>query len=204
MAGPYKIVARDGEHRRTKGGSERDMYTAWQLAQKGDAEQALNIINAYAQTLQGFDGHDAPLCSIQGYWLLRAMIILKDYQTPEWTAMIKRAMLPMMAKFEADSPYANGNWGHIVNRLRMACGIFMEDSVLYRHAIDTYLYANDNGTLPNYISETGQCQETGRDQAHAQLGLGAMCEICEMANAVLEGKQGEQLEVAAEEASAEA
>ena len=55
------------------------------------------------------------------------------------------------------------------------------DSVLYRHAIDTYLYANDNGTLPNYIGETGQCQETGRDQAHAQLGLGAMCEICEMA-----------------------
>ena len=32
MAGPYEIVARDGEHRRTKGGSERDMYTAWQLA----------------------------------------------------------------------------------------------------------------------------------------------------------------------------
>lgn len=181
MAGPYEIVARDGEHRRTKGGSERDMYNAWQLAQAGEAEQALKIINAYAQTLQGFDGHDAPLCSIQAYWLLRAMIILKDSQTPEWTAMIERAMLPMMAKFEADSPYANGNWGHIVNRLRMACGIFMGDSVLYRHAIDTYLYANDNGTLPNYISETGQCQETGRDQAHVQLGLGAMCEICEMA-----------------------
>ena len=181
MAGPYEIVARDGEHRRTKGGSERDMYTAWQLAQKGDAEQALNIINAYAHTLRGFDGHDAPLCSIQAYWLLRAMIILKDNQTPEWTAMIERAMLPMMAKFEANSPYANGNWGHIVNRLRMACGIFMEDSVLYRHAIDTYLYANDNGSLPNYIGETGQCQETGRDQAHAQLGLGAMCDICEMA-----------------------
>lgn len=181
MAGPYEIVARDGEHRRTKGGSERDMYTAWQLAQAGDAEQALKIINAYAQTLQGFDGHDAPLCSIQAYWLLRAMIILKDNQTPEWTAMIERAMLPMMAKFEADSPYANGNWGHIVNRLRMACGIFLGDSVLYQHAIDTYLYANDNGSLPNYIGETGQCQETGRDQAHAQLGLGAMCEICEMA-----------------------
>ncbi len=181
MAGPYEIVARDGEHRRTKGGSERDMYTAWQLAQKGDAEQALNIINAYAHTLRGFDGHDAPLCSIQAYWLLRAMIILKDNQTPEWTAMIERAMLPMMAKFEANSPYANGNWGHIVNRLRMACGVFMEDSVLYRHAIDTYLYANDNGSLPNYIGETGQCQETGRDQAHAQLGLGAMCDICEMA-----------------------
>lgn len=181
MAGPYEIVARDGEHRRTKGGSERDMYTAWQLAQQGDADQALKIINAYAHTLQGFDGHDAPLCSIQAYWLLRAMIILKDSQTAEWTAMIERAMLPMMAKFEADSPYANGNWGHIVNRLRMACGIFLEDSALYRHAIDTYLYANDNGTLPNYISESGQCQETGRDQAHVQLGLGAMCEICEMA-----------------------
>ncbi len=181
MAGPYEVVARDGEYRASKGGSERDMYTAWQTAKDGDSATALDIINAYATTLQRFDGHDAPLCAIQGYWLVKAMTILQDRQTPQWSAMIRRAMLPMMEQFEADSPYANGNWGAIVNRLRMACAIFMEDSALYQSAKDYFLCANDNGALPHYVSETGQCQESGRDQAHAQLGLGAMCDICEMA-----------------------
>ena len=181
LAGPYEVVARDGEFRKSKAGSERDMWQAWQSAQAGDKETALTIINAYANTLQRFDGHDAPLCTIQAYWLLRGMALLKDQQTPAWAVMVRRAILPVIDKFEADSPYANGNWGHIVNRCRMAAAIFLEDKVLYQHAIDIYLHANDNGSLPNYVSETGQCQETGRDQGHTQLGLGAMCEICEMA-----------------------
>lgn len=181
LAGPYEVVARDGVYRQSKGGSERDMWAAWQCAQKGQNAKALEIINAYANTLQRFDGHDAPLCSIQAYWLVRAMMLMKNAQTPAWKDMIRRAMLPVMEKFEADSPYANGNWGAIVNRLRMACGIFLEDSVLYHHAIDYFLHANDNGALPKYVGESGQCQETGRDQGHAQLGLGALCETCEMA-----------------------
>ena len=181
MAGPYEVVARDGEHRATKGGSERDMHTAWDCARTGETDKALEIINAYAKTLQRFDGHDAPLCTIQAYWLVRAMTEAKAHQRPEWTAMIRRAILPLMEQFEADSPYANGNWGAIVNRCRMACAIFLEDSTLYRAAIDYHLSANDNGALPRYIGQTGQCQETGRDQAHVQLGLGALCDICEMA-----------------------
>ena len=188
MAGPYELVARDGQYAYTKGGSERDMWMAWQSAQIGDDQTAMEIINAYAQTLQRFDGHDAPLCTIQAYWLVRAMMEVKNSQftihnsqLEKWAAMIRRAFLPTISKFEADSPYANGNWGAIVNRCRMACAIFMEDSVLYQASIDYFLNGNDNGSLPRYVSETGQCQETGRDQAHVQLGLGALCEICEMA-----------------------
>lgn len=181
MTGPYKVVARDGQYAYTKSGSERDMWTAWLLTQKGDSLTALTIINAYASTLQRFDGHDAPLCCIQAYWLLRAMMATKGQQTPEWTGMIRRAILPTIRQFEADSPYANGNWGTIVNRCRMACAIFLEDSTLYQASKDYYLNAYDNGSLPRYICQTGQCQETGRDQAHVQLGLQALAETCEMA-----------------------
>ena len=181
LAGPYEIVARDGEFRKSKAGSERDMWQAWQSAKAGDNETALTIINAYAKTLQRFEGHDAALCGIQAYWLVRAMMLMKQHETSAWSDMIHRAMLPVIEKFDADSPFANGNWGAIVNRLRMACGIFLEDKALYQASIDYFLHANDNGSLPCYISETGQCQETGRDQGHAQLGLGALCETCEMA-----------------------
>jgi len=181
MAGPYEVVARDGEFRKSKAGSERDMKAAWDCAEAGYKDKALEIINAYSATMQRFDGHDAPLCTIQGYWLLRAMILMKAYQTPAWAEMVRRAILPTIDKFEADSPYANGNWGAIVNRCRMAAGIFLDDKDLYQASLDYFFHANDNGALPNYVSASGQCQETGRDQGHAQLGLGAMCEICEMA-----------------------
>ena len=181
MAGPYEVVARDGAYRQTKGGSERDMKAAMLCAERGETAKALEIINAYANTLQRFDGHDAPLCLIQAYWLVRAMTLAKAHQTAEWSAMIRRAILPVIDKFEADSPYANGNWGAVVNRCRMASAIFLDDKTLYQAAVDYYLHANDNGSLPKYVSETGQCQETGRDQGHTQLGLAALAEVCEMA-----------------------
>lgn len=181
LSGPYEVVARDGEFRASKGGSECDMKAAWDFAKEGKHAEALRIINAYAETLQRLDGHDAPLCLIQGYWLCRAMIIEKENKTSAWETMLRRAMIPTMNKFERDSPYANGNWGAIVNRFRIAAAIVMEDSVMYRQAVDYYLNGYDNGSLPRYISETGQSQETGRDQGHAQLGLEAMADICEMA-----------------------
>ena len=181
MAGPYEVVARDGAFRASKAGSERDMQAAYDLAAQGYDEKALEIINAYATTLQRLDGHDAPLCAIQGFKLVQAMTLMRERQQPAWAAMVKRVFVPMMNQFEADSPYANGNWGAIVNRLRMACAIFLEDSVMYGAAVDYFLYGQDNGSLPRYISETGQCQETGRDQGHVQLGLEALAETCEMA-----------------------
>ena len=181
MAGPYEVVARDGEFRGSKNGSERDMKAAWEFAKEGKHDEAVQIINAYAETLQRLDGHDAPLCLIQGYWLCRAMMLRKEQRTPAWEAMLRRAMIPTMNKFERDSPYANGNWGAIVNRFRMAAAIVMEDTTMYRKAVDYYLHGYDNGSLSRYISEAGQCQETGRDQGHVQLGLEAMADICEMA-----------------------
>ncbi len=181
MAGPYEIVARDGQYRNTKAGSERDMKAALDFAEAGKADEALAIINAYAGTLQRLDGHDAPLCLIQGYDLVRAMTRLSAHKTTAWDEMLRRAFLPAIRRFDADSPYANGNWGAIVNRMRMAMAIEMGDSVLYRESVDYFLHANDNGSLPRYISQTGQCQETGRDQGHVQLGLEALAQTCEMA-----------------------
>lgn len=188
MFGPYEVIARDGVYANTKNGSERDMKAALDFALKGESGNALEIINAYANTLQRLEGHDAPLCAIQFYNLVRAMTLMKDQVRPSWNNMVRNALLPTIEQFDADIPYANGNWGAIVNRLRMACAIFLKDSVLYQQSIDYFLHANDNGSLPNYVGASGQCQESGRDQGHAQLGLGALCDVCKMA-----WEQGEDL-----------
>ena len=192
MAGPYKIIARDGEHRRTKGGSENDFAAAyynalmWHLTgNAAHADKALEIIRAYSAILESVDGHDAPLCSLQGFLLVNACELMRDRLgkkgNEEAKAMLRRAFLPVLDKFESDSPYANGNWGAIVNKMRMAIAIYCNDKEMYAVAKDYFLNAYDNGALPRYISVTGQCQETGRDQAHAQLGVGTLAETCEMA-----------------------
>lgn len=185
MVGPYEIVARDGMYRSSKSGWERDMKAAWDFSKKGQSQEARRIINAYSGRLKRIEGHDAPLCLIQGYWLCCAMTNIASYtsakEKEEWNNMLRRAMLPVMHMFERNSPYSNGNWGAIVNRFRMAAAIAMHDSLMYRQSINYYLHGYDNGSLPHYISETGQCQETGRDQNHVQLGIGAMADICEMA-----------------------
>ena len=80
MSGPYEVVARDGQHACTKQGCERDMKAAWDFANPGEYEKAACIINAYAKKLQRLEGHDAPLCLIQGYWLCRAMTVVES----EW------------------------------------------------------------------------------------------------------------------------
>ena len=151
MAGPYEVIARDGDFRSSKAGSERDMKAAREAAERGDTATARSICDAYAATLQRLDGHDAPLCAIQCYDLMTAMQRIKPSTDPEtrrrWKAMIDRALIPMMTRFEEDSPYANGNWGAIVNRLRMACAIVTEDSALYRAAVDYYLRGDDTPYL---------------------------------------------------------
>jgi hypothetical protein len=64
----------------------------------------------------------------------------------------------------------------------MAAAIFLDDRGMYNKAKDFYYHGNDNGSIQNYISGlTGQIQESGRDQGHSQLGIGALATICEEA-----------------------
>lgn len=192
MAGPFRTIARDGKYAKTKGPSESDFTAAYYNAlmyhltgKEAHKAKSLEIINAYSDSLYVVDGHDAPLCCLQGYFLVNAMELMRDC-APEatqqrWADMIRRAFISVMDRFEAMSPYANGNWGAIVNKMRMAVAIYSDDRAMYDKAKAMFMQCNDNASLPNYIGTDGQCQETGRDQGHAQLGIGNLAEICEMA-----------------------
>ncbi len=196
MAGPWESIARDGEHRGTKDGNERDFNTAYRCAlmwcltdDDAYASKALEIVRAYASTLRHIDGHDAPLMAgLNGFVFVNACELLR-YCCPLWTEedtqevglCLRSAFLPVLEEFERQSPYANGNWGAITNKMRLASGVFLNDSALVSKAVDYYLNAYDNGSLPHYIAPSGQCQESGRDQAHAMLGVTTLAETCEVA-----------------------
>lgn len=198
MKGPFKVISRDGEYGHTKTRMEADFSAAYLNSlmwvathNKKYAQKALAILLAYADSLQSIPAtNDAPLLvGLEGIKIVNVLEILKyDYkavgaeQLARITQMIKGIFLPVCETFYSSPAYTNGNWGPIVTKFYLSAAIYLDDRKMYEKAFDFYLHANDNGTIANYIDgNTGQIQESGRDQGHAQLGIGAMATICEIA-----------------------
>lgn len=205
MNGPYKTISRDGEYSWTKTKMETDFSAAylnsimWMVTKDpAHARKSMEILEAYADSLKTIPGtNDAPLLAgLEGFKIVYAAEVLKytykgisPKQLQKITAMITGVFLPVIENFYAAKPYTNGNWGSINTKTYLAAAIYLDNGEMYKKAIAFYYSANDNGTIKNYISgETGQIQESGRDQGHSQLGLGALATICEEAY-----KQGDDL-----------
>jgi hypothetical protein len=143
------------------------------------------ILNAWAGELKTITGVDAVLaCGLGGFLYLNGAEILRSSaqasgdEIAAWRRMFREVFLPVIAEF---APFANGNWDLAAVKTVMAIAIFDDDRALYEHGMQYYLYGCGDGRLSHYIYSDGQCQESGRDQAHTQLGLGHMGDCCEMA-----------------------
>ncbi|UUZ84716.1 hypothetical protein LJK88_14390 [Paenibacillus sp. P26] len=63
----------------------------------------------------------------------------------------------------------------------MCLGIWSEDKAIYNDAVDYFKHGYGNGSVIHYVqNEEGQLQESGRDQAHSQLGLGLLTMVAEI------------------------
>lgn len=206
IRGPYEIIARkSGSHTGTCSGHESDFAAAWMQSIMfictNDIEygnKALDILYQYATTLKGIDPEDADkaLCAgFDSYMIAKSAELLKysgyrelcgdsniDQKFQLIGDMLRNVFIPVLDWFYNREAFSNGNWGAVVTRGYMSAGIYLEDKEMFDKAKNFFLSGNDNGCIKNYISgKTGQCQESGRDQTHAQLGLGALAEICEIA-----------------------
>lgn len=196
--GPFEIISRDGEFRHTKSKMEQDFSAVYQNAlmwvltgEKTHAEKSLELLLGYAGTLKRIpETNDAPLLvGLEGLKIIYATEILRHtykkmtvVQFNEISRMIREVFLPVMENFYHRKPYTNGNWGPIVTKAYMAAAILWDNEEMYNKAVDFYLHANDNRTIAHYISgDTGQIQESGRDQGHSMLGIGALATVCEIA-----------------------
>jgi hypothetical protein len=205
MKGPFRVISRDGEFGNTKSLMEADFSAAYlnslmwiATRDQKHAEKAITILLGYADSLQRIPAtNDAPLLvGLEGTKIINALEILKydfkraDARKLERIArMVTGIFLPVCEQFYASPAYTNGNWGPIVTKFYLSAAIYLDDQKMYDKAVHFYLHANDNGTIANYVDgETGQIQESGRDQGHSQLGIGAMATICEIA-----WKQGDDL-----------
>ena len=145
--------------------------------EKAYASKAIEIINAWSPVLWDFDYNDAKLLAgWTGHQLCNAAEILR-YTSSGWqqkdidrfSEMLMTVYYPLMRFYY---PQANGNWdGAIINSI-LAIAIFTDNREMFDNAIDHFLHAPVNGSIFKYIYPSGQCQESMRDQAHVQLGLG--------------------------------
>ncbi len=166
----------------------------WYITRKKEhAEKVAEILQAWASTLKSIAGSDRQLLTgITGYKFLNAAEILK-YSWNGWKESDQRQFREMMTGIfypliKNYRPQANGNWDASMIVTTMCLGIFLDDMTMYKGAVDYALNGKSNGSIPNYIAETGQCQESGRDQGHTQLGLAYVADYCEVA-----WKQGDDL-----------
>lgn len=198
MNGPYPYISRDHpDYKYTNNGMTSDFSAAyentlmWILTdRKSYADKAIQILVAYADNLKGIpESNDRPLLvGLEGIKIIRAIELLKytgsdisETDILKVENMLKTHFIPVMEQFYNTSPYTNGNWGFIVTMAYMGAAILFDDTEMYDRACDFYLNGHDNGTLTNYVdAETGQLQESGRDQQHSMLALGCMGMICEM------------------------
>ena len=197
LKGPFETISRDGEFSYTKSKMEMDFSAAylntlmWMVTgDKDHAKKAIQVLEAYAAVLKKIPPtNDAPLLAgLEGSKIINAMELLqhsnsgiKKEQVLKINKMITEIFLPVCDGFYQTRAYTNGNWGAIVTRMYIGAAIYFNNEKMYSKAIDFYNHGDDNGTIKNYINDTGQIQESGRDQGHSQLGLGALASICEIA-----------------------
>ena len=170
----------------------------WITGEKDHAAKAIEILNAWSSTLESIEGHDARLLTgMGGIGFCNAAELIRhsdaSWETKDqerFEQMLREIFYPLIEDF---FPSANGNWDASIIQTMIAMGVFLDDRAMFDRACDYYLQGEGNGAIENYFNDFGECQESGRDQTHTQMGLGFLGCACEIA-----WKQGVDLYAAAD------
>jgi hypothetical protein len=194
LRGPFPSVSRGPRDSRHISEMDQDANAAYQNAlmwsitsKEAHARKAVEILNAWSATLTEIVGKDKELgASLGGFKFVNAAeIIARTY--PAWQpgdrARCRRMFRTVFFPVVKDAaPFANGNWGAGCIKMTMGIGVFCDDRAIFDRGVDYFYHGTGNASLTHYvINAAGQCQESGRDQQHAQLGLGHLAEVCEIA-----------------------
>jgi hypothetical protein len=194
LRGPRETVTRQTTDMRGNNEMVADGNAAYQNAlmwcitgDEAHAKKSIEILNAWSHTLKKMDGRDVILAAgLNGFKFVNAAELMR-YTYPQWKAedvaqcerMLREVVYPPIENF---ATFANGNWDAACMKTMMGIGVFCNDRALFDRAIDYYRHGTGDGCLTHYVfNDAGQCQESGRDQAHTQLGLGALADCCQIA-----------------------
>lgn len=163
------------------------------------AECAVRICNAWSAAVnQVPTGNDIPgLSGIPIFHFALAGEVLRLY--PGWrsedfgsfTNMMVRYLYPVCRDFldnhagRCDS-YFWANWDACNIGALLAMGVLCDDRKIFDEGVDYFKHGKGMGSISNavpflYPGGLGQWQESGRDQPHAQLGIGLLGSACQVA-----------------------
>jgi hypothetical protein len=192
MQGPLETVGRNPTVGQTiydnDANAAHQNAVMWAITgDKRYAEKAIEIVNAWSSTLKSITGKDAVLMAGLGpFKMINAAEILR-YTHSGWKqddikkaeGHFKRVVYPVLKDF---APFANGNWDVAAIKTMMAVAVFCNNRPMFERALHYYVNGHGNGSLNHYvINDEGQIQESGRDQAHTQLGIAMLAECCAIA-----------------------
>jgi hypothetical protein len=194
VLGPFESAVRGPSYSRHRTELDLDANAAYQNAlmwcitrDEAHARKTTEILDGWAGQLKTLDGRDVELMAgFDGFKLASAAELLRYTWTgwkPEkvaaFTAMLTNVFLPRVKNF---ATFANGNWDGACMKCVMAIAVFSDDPAQFERVVDYFYRGKGNGCLTHYVvNDAGQCQESGRDQAHTQLGLGQLAEVCQIA-----------------------
>ncbi|MEP6728307.1 MAG: alginate lyase family protein [Bacteroidota bacterium] len=150
------------------------------------AEKAIAIINAWTYTLDSItDKNKKLLLGMNGIKYLNAAEIIrytyKGWKKADQQAFEKMVLTNWYPLLQDFMPSYNGNWDAAIIQTMMCIGIFCDRKDIFDRAYNQCLKGASNGAINNYFNDWGQCQESGRDQGHTQMGLGFLSTVCEIA-----------------------
>lgn len=178
MRGPYGKPNIGGDDLSKGSNMAYNFALLWYITDdKKYANKAIEIINKWSPELWDFDYNDAKLLAgWTGHHLCNAAEILRNTNAgwlqkdqDSFTNMLMTVYYPLMRFYY---PQANGNWDGAIIHSILAIAVFTDNRALFNNAIDHFLHGPVNGSIFKYVYPSGQCQESARDQAHVQLGLG--------------------------------
>ena len=145
--------------------------------EKAYAQKAIEILNVWSSVLWDFDYNDAKLLAgWTGHRLCNAAEILcytkAGWQSKDIDSFNEMLMIVYYPLMRFYFPQANGNWDGAIIHSILAIAVFTDNQEMFDNAVDHFLHGPVNGSIFKYIYPSGQCQESMRDQAHVQLGLG--------------------------------
>lgn len=163
------------------------------------AECAVRICNAWSGAVnQVPTGTDIPgLSGIPVFDFALAAEVLRIY--PGWAPadferfknMMRTYFYPVCHDFLVNHngaciDYYWANWDIANTGALIAMGVLCDDPAIYNEGVEYFKNGGGAGSIKNAVyylhpGNMGQWQESGRDQEHAQLGVGMMASLCQVA-----------------------
>ena len=187
LRGPYGKPNIGGDDLSRSANMAYNYALVWYISNdKSYANKAIAILNTWSPVVHDFDYNDAKLLAAwTGHVLCNAAELLR-YTNAGWqqkdidgfSNMLMTVYYPLLRYY---FPMANGNWDGAIIHSLLAMAIFTDNRKMFNNAVDHFLHAPVNGSIFKYIYPNGQCQESGRDQGHVQLGIGEFAGAAQVA-----------------------